>query len=226
MPILGVVAGNNPPPAVISNISFVTSTHSSSLISTIAIPASAQANDIAVLMTMGANAAKGAAPAAPTNTGWTNLNSWIFNANSPDLRPFRIHTAYKILTSGDLGTSINTVTSSEEPRHTISIFRPNVAPSSIQLLGSGYDYRASVQASATASASGNSGVGLVLASIGTANTTTKTVTGATMTDMISPAATNRFHQYSIVSGSFSNVTITADSSGAYRFVDVGVLKVL
>ena len=151
----------------------------------------------------------------------------IRNSGETDLETQQgLDMVVKILTSGDLGTSINTVTSSEEPRHTISIFRPNVAPSSIQLLGSGYDYRASVQASATASASGNSGVGLVLASIGTANTTTKTVTGATMTDMISPAATNRFHQYSIVSGSFSNVTITADSSGAYRFVDVGVLKVL
>lgn len=108
--ILGGLIGsmvNNAP----TTLTFIASSTSTS---TVSPPGTAQAGDLAILVT----AAHGLSIAKVWPAGWTEVRE------DHDVDDARMVSGYKILTSGELNTSVTGMNDTEE-RITMMIFRPN-----------------------------------------------------------------------------------------------------
>lgn len=94
-------------------LKFQTSTQNSSS-STITVPATAAAGDIAVLC----DSRMGTSSSAVTPTGWTNVVNYY---NSP----YRLMVSYKVLAAGDVGATVTGIASGTITQKIMLIFRPS-----------------------------------------------------------------------------------------------------
>ena len=104
-------------------VNFVTSTTSQT--STITIPATAAAGDIAILVDYGYLTST-TAPTAVTPTNWTSITT-TSNTTSPAQR---INVSYKTLIAGDPGSTITGINTTSM-RKTMIIYRPTLTPNTI-----------------------------------------------------------------------------------------------
>lgn len=224
----GLLGGAATEVSGVTSLSFVASTTSSlSQISSLSIPGTAQAGDLAVLLSSASGGAKASAPVTPTNSTWTAAYSLTFNAGSPELMSHRVYAAFKLLGSD---TSVNTVNGAENNYHTVLVFRPNSSATTASLLDAQTQSNAGgpFSVTATASSSGASGAGVAVVTHGTYNAgVTYSTSGATFTDLaFSPTTTKRLNRYALLSGTFpTSVSATSGSSTSYTWATAAMIKV-
>lgn len=127
------------PMATSFSVDYVTNSTSTS--STITVPATAQVGDIAILVDWGYLSTT-TAPTQVTPTGFT-----LINQHSQITSPAsRIMASYKVLVSGDLGSTI-TGMSTTSMRKILMIYRPSMAYNSMTVTSVGFNTSASIPTS-------------------------------------------------------------------------------
>lgn len=108
--------------STVSSISFVASADANN--TSITIPASAQAGDVAILADGAANTTA-TIPTSVTPTGWTLANSESYSYTGYD--SIRTNVSYKVLDAGDPGASISGMTGGSTSQKAMVVFRPDVS---------------------------------------------------------------------------------------------------
>lgn len=117
------------PPSTASSYSFVDSSYST-VSTTITMPSSLLANDLAVMFDTQANS-NTTVPTAVTPSGWTNISNNVTNSTTNGIR---ICVSYKLLDGTESGTSITGMTAgSLRGEKKIAVFRPNNPIASVSL---------------------------------------------------------------------------------------------
>lgn len=184
----------------VSSLSFVASATSAS--STITIPATAQAGDVAILYDV---ANSGSTPTSVTPTGWTAVRS--------DSATFsRQNSSAAILSASDAGATITGMTGSNWVNKSLIVVRPNIPATAIVAAGANGEITASTPTDQTVSASAGS-IPLVVVAGYTVNGTLGTLTFSPSQDATVSNGIFQRLRYKIYNSTPADVTVGMADGG-------------
>lgn len=206
----------------VKTLSFVSNTSTQNTGGTVTVPSvGVQAGDLAILYTIAAITSGSLASVSPGG-GWSVLHDYTLTGD--DSRTWRLTHSAKVLTAGDLGSTVNVVAGDQAQRQAFFIFRAEVALRFFEVLGAQASASATGSPSTAVNVTGQLGVGVVFSTYGSFTSPNPNLTGITATEIQLSAL--RVIRYGITTTGFGSYTsITSTGNDQYAFNDLAVLRV-